>query len=110
MTSCTSPRDSAIGLPISRVISALSASKLSSTSRPNCWIARPRTGAGVAAQPRWASLATRHASRNVSASASAASATTTSRFAGFGIVRVVADASTGLPAMSDATVRVMQAW
>jgi len=25
-------------------------------------------------------------------------------------VRVVADASTGLPAMSDATVRVMQAW
>ena len=39
-----------IGLPISWVISRASASALSSTSRPMCAIARPRIGAGMAAQ------------------------------------------------------------
>ena len=60
--SCTSPSDSASGLPISRVTSAASASLFSSTSRPICAIARPRTGAGVAAQPGWAARAARAAS------------------------------------------------
>ena len=75
MTSCTSPRDSAIGLPISRVRSCESASRFSSTRRPSCWIARPRTGAGTAAHPGCAARAARHASTNVPASPSSASAT-----------------------------------
>ena len=49
MTSCTSPSDSAYGLPISRVISRASASLFDSTRRPICCTARPRTGAGTAA-------------------------------------------------------------
>ena len=50
MISCTSPSASGYGLPISRVTSRASASLLSSTSRPMCAIARPRTGAGTSAQ------------------------------------------------------------
>src|SRR5829696_3831777 len=60
-----------------------SASMLSSTSRPICWIARPRTGAGTFAHSRWASRAAAQASRNVCASPRRASATTSSRWAGF---------------------------
>src|SRR4051795_9811596 len=59
MTSCTSPSASAYGLPISRVTSRASASLLRSASRPICWIARPRTGGGVAAHSCCASCAVR---------------------------------------------------
>ena len=53
----TSPSASAYGLPISAVTSRASASALSSISRPMCAIARPRTGAGTAAQLGCAFLA-----------------------------------------------------
>ena len=106
-TSWTSPRDSRIGLPISRVISCESASKFSSTSRPSCWIARPRTGAGTLAHAGWAAFARRHASRKVAASASFASTTVSSRWAGFAIVTVPLGApSTGLPSRREVTARV----
>ena len=49
---------------------------------PDAPIAFPRTGAGVAAQPGWAARAARQASANAPASASTASQTTSSRFAG----------------------------
>ena len=109
-TSCTSPRDSAIGLPISRVMRRASASRLDSTSRPSCWIARPRTGAGTAAQPGWASRAVRHASSKVPASPRFASATRSSSRAGFAITVIVppGEPSTGLPPTSEDTVRVAE--
>src|SRR5215212_6936769 len=82
MISWTSPRASASGLPISRVTSRARASLLSSTSRPRYLIARPRTGAGVAAQPGWASRAARQAATKVAGSASMTSATTWPVWAG----------------------------
>jgi hypothetical protein len=82
MISWTSPRASASGLPISRVTSRARASLLSSTSRPRYLTTRPRTGAGVAAQPGWASWAARHASTKVAGSASSTSATTCPVWAG----------------------------
>jgi hypothetical protein len=75
ITSCTSPRASASGLPISAVTSRASASAFASTSRPIRSTTRPRTGAGVAAQPRCASRAAVAASTNWSASPSTASPT-----------------------------------
>ncbi len=80
--SCTSPSDSAIGLPISRVTSAARASLFSSTSRPIWAMARPRTGAGVEAQPGWAARAARAPSTSPSAPAGSYSMTTSSRLAG----------------------------
>ena len=65
MTSWTSPRASASGLPTSRVTVRASASSLASTRRPTCWTARPRTGAGVAAQAAWAARARPQASTKV---------------------------------------------
>ena len=105
MTSCTSPRDSAIGLPISRVISAASACLFARTSSPRCWITSPRTGAGTAAQPACASAAACAARTNVSASPSSASDTRSARLAGFGIWRRPPGASsTGRPFSSELTV------
>ncbi len=109
-TSCTSPRDSLIGLPISRVRSRASASALSSTSRPRFWIARPRTGAGTRPHPGWAPAARRQASTTVSASASRAVATVSSSREGFASTRVPPGApSTGRPSSSEETSRVIAA-
>src|SRR5215212_4260272 len=76
MISCTSPRDSEYGLPISRVTRRASASLLFSTMRPIFFITCDRTGAGTSAHSRCALRAARHASTNVSASPSSTSATT----------------------------------
>src|SRR5712691_3046226 len=108
MTSWTSPSDSTKGLPISRVISRASGSLFSSTRRPICWIARPRTGAGVAAHEGWATRAARHASTKVPASPSCASATTSSRRAGLvERIRPPGAPSSGRPPMIERTVRLM---
>src|SRR6266545_4960182 len=107
-TSCTSPSDSVNGLPISRVSSVARARLFSSTRRPSCWTARPRTGAGTCAHASCARRAVRQASTNVGASARDASATTSSRCAGFGTVIWPPGApSTPLPPISDDTVLVM---
>src|SRR4051812_27766217 len=82
MISCTSPSASEYGLPISRVTTRASASLLSSTRRPICWIARPRCGAGVCAHASCAARALRHASAKVPASPSWTSATSSSVLAG----------------------------
>src|SRR6187200_3122085 len=105
MTSWTSPRASAYGLPISRVTTRASASLLSSTSRPACWIARPRTGAGTAAHAGCAARAASHAATNVDASPSATPATTSSVRAGFVEATRPPGAPSGArPATIDATV------
>src|SRR6266545_2300925 len=82
MTSCTSPSDSRSGLPTSRVTSSARACLLASTSLPTCWITRPRSGGGSAAQAGCPSRAARHARWRVTASASSSSATTSPRLAG----------------------------
>jgi hypothetical protein len=82
MISCTSPRDSAIGLPTSRVTSCDSASLLASNRRPTWAMTRPRAGAGTFAHSFWAARAAAQASTNVAASASDTSATTSSSRAG----------------------------
>jgi hypothetical protein len=104
-TSCTSPSDSGYGLPISRVMRRASDSLFSSTSRPICWIALPRTGAGVAPHSRCAARAARQASTNMPASPSSASQTTSSRLAG---LRDSTRRPSGLarPATTEATVLV----
>src|SRR3954452_9547625 len=107
MISCTSRGAAGSGLPISRVTRRASASLLSSTSRPICWIARPRIGAGTCAHSRWASRAASQAATNVLASPSRTSATTSSVFAGFLEVSDPPGPSvTGLPLTIDAMVRV----
>jgi hypothetical protein len=80
--SWTSPRDSASGLPISRLTSRARASRFSSTRRPRCLTARPLTGAGVAAQPGCAARAAPQASTKVAGSASSTSATISPVWAG----------------------------
>ena len=108
MTSCTSPSDSANGLPISRVRSVARARLLSSTRRPSCWIALPRTGAGTRAHASCARRAVTQASTNVAESASDASATTSSRCAGFGTVsRPLEAPEAPRPPISDDTVLVI---
>ncbi len=87
MISCTSPSDSAYGLPTSRVTSCDSASLLASNRRPTFAITRPRAGAGTAAQAFCASRAARQAATNVAASARRTSATTSEVLAGFVEVR-----------------------
>ena len=66
MISCTSPRASAIGLPISRVTSAASRSLLAVISRPTFAITCPRCGAGVAAHAPCAARAASAARTNTS--------------------------------------------
>src|SRR4029079_19018083 len=87
MISWTSPRDSAIGLPTSRVTSWESASLLDSKRRPTWAITRLRARAGTFAHSFWAARAAAHASTNVAASASPTSATTSSSLAGLVGVR-----------------------
>ena len=87
MISCTSPRDSAIGLPTSRVTSWERASLLVSNRRPTWAITRPRAGAGTFAHSFCAARAARQASANVAASARDTSATTSSVRAGLVDVR-----------------------
>ena len=70
----TSPSASAYGLPISAVTIRASDSALASIRRPMCAIARPRTGAGTAAQLAWAFLADSAAPRKTDASARLTSA------------------------------------
>src|SRR3954447_10101224 len=107
MISWTSPSDSVYGLPISRVTRRASASLLSSTRRPICWIARPRIGAGTSAHSRCAARAASHAATKVDASPSRTSATTSSVFAGLVEVAVPPGPSvTGLPLTMEAMVRV----
>src|SRR5689334_9524424 len=107
MISCTSPSDSAYGLPISRVTRRESASLLSSTRRPICWIARPRTGAGTSAQAAWASRAARQAATKVDASPRSASATTSEVSAGLvEVIRPPGASVSGRPETMEATVRV----
>ena len=107
MTSWTSPSDSLYGLPISRVMSAARASLLSSTSRPICWMARPRTGAGTRDHLVCTSRAARHASTIVEASPSAASDRTSSSRDGFRTVMIPPDApSAGRPAIREDTALI----
>ncbi len=82
MISCTSPSASARGLPTSRVTSRASAALFAATSRPNAPTTWPRTGAGTCAHSRCACRAAAHADRNVTVSASATRATTSSSRAG----------------------------
>src|SRR4051794_22856873 len=110
MISCTSPSDSAYGLPTSWVTSRERASLLASTSRPTCAITRPRAGAGTAAHPGCAARAARHASSKVWASPSSTSATTSSVRAGFVEVRRPPGASSRwVPSTIEAMVRDMPA-
>ncbi len=88
MASWTSPRDSVMGLPISRVTSWLSASLLARNSSPIAWIASPRIGAGTRAHSACAARARRAAVAMASAPASSTVATTSSRWAGLGISTV----------------------
>src|SRR5690348_5329034 len=107
MISCTSPSDSAYGLPISRVTRRESASLLSSTRRPICWIALPRTGGGTSAQAAWASRAARQAATKVDASPRSASATTSEVSAGLVELSRPPGASVSVrPETMEATVRV----
>src|SRR5215210_1067559 len=70
-------------LPSERKKSQVSStSLLSSTSRPTSWIARPRTGGGVAAHSGCAARAARQASTKAAGSPSSTSATRSARFAG----------------------------
>src|SRR5215210_3851526 len=80
--SCTSPSDSAYGLPISRVTRRARASLLSSTSRPTFLIALPRMGAGTRAHSRCAFRAAPHAVTKSPTSAASTSATTSFSRAG----------------------------
>ena len=109
MTSCTSPRRLGDRLAdLAGDAAARAPPGSSSTSRPSCWIARPRTGAGTAAQPGCAARAARQASTNVPASPRRASATVRERSDGFGTVSRPPGASTrGAPPTIEATVRVM---
>jgi hypothetical protein len=75
MISCTSPSDSAYGLPTSRVTSRASGFLLASKMRPTWAMTRPRAGAGTLAHSRCASRAARAASTKVWASPSSTSAT-----------------------------------
>src|SRR5215203_1297436 len=110
MISCTSPRDSTYGLPISRVTRRASASLLFSTMRPIFFITCDRTGAGTSAHSRCAPRAARHASTNVSASPSNTSATVSEARAGFTEVMCPPGASSGeLPPTREVTVRVCEA-
>src|SRR4051794_5766141 len=110
MISCTSPSDSAYGLPTSWVTSRESASLLASTSRPTWAITRPRAGAGTAAHPGCAARAARQASSKVWASPSSTSATTSSVRAGFVEVRRPPGASSRwVPSTMEAMVRDMPA-
>src|SRR5215203_4447228 len=110
MISCTSPRDSEYGLPISRVTRRASASLLFSTMRPIFFITCDRTGAGTSAHSRCAPRAARHACTNVSASPSSTSATDSDVRAGFTEVMRPPGASSGeLPPIREATVRVCEA-
>src|SRR3954452_12448609 len=107
MISCTSPSDSAYGLPISRVTRRESASLFSSTSRPICWIARPRTGGGTSAHAACASRAARQAATKVEASPRSASATTSEVSAGLvELSRPPGASVSGRPETMEATVRV----
>ncbi len=82
MISCTSPRASAAGLPISRVTIAASRSLLAAISRPTFAITCPRTGAGMSDQARCASYDDRQASTNTAGPASSTVATRSLVFAG----------------------------
>src|SRR4051812_34353770 len=104
MISCTSPSDSAYGLPTSRVTSRDSASLLASISRPTCAITRPRAGAGTFAHSRCAARAARAASTNVEASPSATSATTSSVRAGFVEMRTGPSRRTSPPTIEPSLV------
>jgi hypothetical protein len=106
MTSRTSPSASAYGLPISAVTSLASASALSSTSRPMCAMARPRTGAGTAAQASWAFRAASAAPTKTGASANETSPTTSDSSAGL-VLGWVCTPATGLPPTTDVTIRVL---
>ena len=81
---------------------------LSSTSRPSCWIARPRTGAGTAAHSRWPRARPRRRRRRWAASPSRTSATVCDVSAGLVEVSWPPGASVaGRPAMIELTVRDM---
>src|SRR5215203_4915672 len=109
MISCTSPRDSAYGLPISRVTSRASASLLFSTTRPIFFITWERIGAGTDAHSRCASRAAVHASTNVPASPSDTSATVSDVRAGFvEVMRPPGAPSGARPPIIEATVRVSE--
>ena len=106
MISWTSPSASGYGFPISRVTRAARACLLSSTSRPMCAIARPRTGAGTSAHACCASRAARAAVTSSAASPSATSATTSSSRAGLvDRIRPPGASATGRPAITEKTVR-----
>src|SRR5215213_5060670 len=110
MISCTSPRDSTYGLPISRVTRRASASLLFSTMRPIFFITCDRMGAGTAAHSRCAPRAARLACTNVSASPSSTSATVSHVRAGFTeVIRPPGASSDELPPIREATVRVREA-
>src|SRR5215210_7467370 len=107
MTSCTSPRDSAYGLPISRVTSLASASLLFSTTRPIFFTTWERIGAGTSDHSRCAARAALHACTNVPASPSSTSATVSVVRAGFvESMRPPGASSTARPPITEATVRV----
>ena len=70
--------------------------------RPTLAITRPRAGAGIRAQSRWAARAARQASTKVAASPSRTSATTSEVLAGFVEVRRPPGASgTGFPSTTE---------
>ena len=102
----TSPSASAYGLPISAVTIRARASALASISRPIWAMARPRTGAGTAAQPAWALWADSAAPRKTDASARLTSATTSPGRAGLLLV-IMVEPVTGWPSTTDVTVRVV---
>ncbi len=82
IASCTSPRDSRSGLPISRVISRESISFCSIRRCATRPMICPRTGAGVAFHPSNALRAARQAPSTVAAEPTGKSPTTSGRYAG----------------------------
>src|SRR5215207_7376821 len=106
MISCTSPSDSAYGLPISRVMRRASAPLLFSTRRPIFFMTWERIGADTAAHSFCASRAARLAATKVPASPSRTSATVSSVRAGLTEPKLPPGASSSvLPPTMEATVR-----